>query len=312
MAVPVPGQYVCLLAPRLLTVSPMGAQVGTSVEVTVAHQNSDGIRELSSSNPKMSAKPVLGADGTVVPNRFRVTVAPDATVGVYDARLLTNLGVSAARAFAVGSLPEINRSQENNSLQPARALPLTLVCNATTSKRVVDYYSFQGSEGPRVTVDCDAPKIDSKLNLVVTIADPSGDDLLVNRTSGVLDFTPPADGTYLVKIHDLTFQDGPEYFYRVALRQVEGDGPVPRQETTAKVSAFSWPPVGLGRSAQGGETEPNGEPLQAQKITLPCDLSGSFASASDLDLFEFQGKKGRSGGWRWPLSAWESPRIRRF
>jgi hypothetical protein len=128
----------------------------------------------------------------------------------------------------------------------------------------------------------------------------------------VLDFTPPADGTYVVKIHDLTFQGGTEYFYRLALREVEGAGPVPRQETTSRVSAFSWPPEGLGTPAPGGESEPNNLPSQAQKITLPCDLSGSFASASDVDLFEFQSKKGRSGGWRSPLNGLDSTRILPF
>ena len=292
VATAVLGQQVCLPAPRLLTVTPMGGQVGTSVEVTVAHQNGDGLRELSFSTPKISAKPVLGADGTAVPNRFQVTITPDAPVGVHDARLLTNLGVSAARAFVVGNLPELTRPKENNSVQTACALQPNSICNAATSKRAVDYYSFQATKGRRVVVDCNAARIDSKLNPVVIIADSKGDDLLVNRTSGVLDFTPPADGTFLVKIHDLTFQGGTEYFYRLALREVEGVGPVPRQETTARVSAFSWPPEGLAPSAPVAEIEPNNQPAQAQKITLPCDLSGSFASASDVDLFEFHAKKG--------------------
>jgi hypothetical protein len=166
------------------------------------------------------------------------------------------------------------------------------VCNAATSKRGIDYYSFQGVKGRRVVVDCNAARIDSKLAPVVILADAKGDDLLVNRISGVLDFTPPSDGTYLIKIHDLTFQGGTEYFYRLALRDVHGPGPVPRQETTARVSAFSWPPENLPAVAPGSELEPNNQPSQAKKIALPCDVSGSFASADDLDIFEFQAKKG--------------------
>ena len=69
------------------------------------------------------------------------------------------------------------------------------------TKRAVDFYSFQGVKGKRVAVDCAATGIDSKLT-------PGADhrrrarasDLLVNRTGGVIDFTPPADGTYLVKV----------------------------------------------------------------------------------------------------------------
>jgi hypothetical protein len=40
------------------------------------------------------------------------------------------------------------------------------------------------------------------------------------------------------------------------------------------------------------ETEPNNEHAQAQKISLPCDLAGSFFPAADVDTFEFTAQKG--------------------
>lgn len=292
LASPGLAQQVCLPAPRLLTVTPMGGQLGTTVDVTLTHQNSDGIRELLFSTPKISAKPLQGADGKVVPNKFQVTIAPDAPVGVHDARLLTSLGVSAARTFLVGSLPEVTRTKENQSLETAWALQANSICNAATGKRAVDYYSFKGTKGRRVVIDCNAARIDSKLSPVVILADSKGNDLLVNRTSGVLDYTPESDGTYFIKIHDLTFQGGTEHFYRLALREVDGSGPAPRQETTAKVSTFSWPPEGLAPVAPVSEVEPNNQPSQAQKITLPCDLAGSFTTVDDTDIFEFQSRKG--------------------
>jgi hypothetical protein len=286
------AQQVCLPAPRLLTVTPMGGQIGTTVDVTVTHQNCEGPQELLFSSPKITAKPVVGEDGKEVPNRFRVTIPLDASVGVHDARLRSRLGVSSGRAFSVGALTEVTRAKANQSLETAWVLQANSVCNAATSKRGVDFYSFQGVKDRRVVVDCNAARIDSKLAPVVILADAKGDDLLVNRISGMLDFTPPSDGTYLIKIHDLTFQGGTEYFYRLAFRDGPGSGPVLRQETTARVSSFSWPPEGLPTVAPGSELEPNNQPSQAQKITLPCDFSGSFASADDLDIFEFQAKKG--------------------
>src|SRR5690606_11969491 len=38
--------------------------------------------------------------------------------------------------------------------------------------------------------------------------------------------------------------------------------------------------------------EPNNAHAQAQQITLPCDISGSFAPAADVDTFEFTATKG--------------------
>ncbi|HSH96436.1 MAG TPA: serine protease, partial [Roseimicrobium sp.] len=291
-ASPTYAQQVCLPLPRLLTVLPMGAQAGTSVEVRITGENTEDITQLLFSTPKITAKPVVGADGVAATNRFLVSIAADAPVGVYDARVISRLGISSSRVFSVGKLPELTRTNPNNTVETALALPMNSVCNAVMTKRNVDHYTFQGVKGKRVAVDCAAVGVDSKLTPVVIVADAQGRDLVLNRTGGVLDFTPPADGKYMVKVHGLTFQGGPESFYRLALQEVAGDGPAPRQPTTAMVSAMSWPPTGLAPAAAANEVEPNNTHVQAQKITLPCDIAGSFFPAADVDTYEFTAKKG--------------------
>nr|MBP6784397.1 pre-peptidase C-terminal domain-containing protein [Verrucomicrobiales bacterium] len=198
------AQLVVLPSPRLLTTMPMGGQVGSSVEVTIAGENIENVTELLFSTPKITAKPVNGPDGKPVENKFLVSIAADAPVGVHDARVMSRLGLSSARAFSVNKLPEVTRTAANNSLETALKLPANVICNAVMTKRAVDFYSFEGKKGKRVAVDCAAAGIDSKLTPVVIIADAKGQDLLVNRTGGVIDFTPPSDGSYLVKVNDLT------------------------------------------------------------------------------------------------------------
>jgi hypothetical protein len=289
LTAPCPAQQVTLPLPRLLTVMPMGGQAGTDVEVTIAGENLEDVNTLTFSSPKITAKPVEGAE-----NKFTIHIAPDAPAGVYDARVMSRLGVSSARAFSVGTLAEITRSKPNNSLAAAFALPANTICNATMARRAVDFYSFTGTKGKRVVVDCAAVGIDSRLKPVLVIADAQGRDLVVNRTSGFLDFTPTADGTYIVKVSDLTFQGGDRYFYRLALQDVANGAPAPRQPQTKEVSAMSWPPVGLPATAKTSEIEPNDKPAQAQKITLPCDIAGRFYPAADVDTFEFTAKKGET------------------
>ncbi|MCB1204192.1 MAG: serine protease, partial [Verrucomicrobiae bacterium] len=235
---------------------------------------------------------VTGADGKPVENRFLVTIAPDAPVGVHEARVLSRLGISSARAFSVNNLDELTRSAANNSVETALKLPLNSICNATMTKRAVDFYAFEGKKGQRVAVDCAATGIDSRLTPVVIIANEKGADLLVNRTGGIIDFTPPADGAYLIKVNDLTYQGGERHFYRLALREMKGDGPAPRQPSTSRVSAVSWPPEGLAANAPASEVEPNDKPKEAKKITLPLDVAGSFFPAADVDCYEFEAKKG--------------------
>ena len=96
MAASALAQQVTLPLPRLLTVMPMGGQAGTTVEVTITGENTEDVSELMFSTPKITAKPVAGAE-----KKFTVTIAPDVPVGVYDARVMSRLGVSSARAFSV-------------------------------------------------------------------------------------------------------------------------------------------------------------------------------------------------------------------
>lgn len=277
------AQQVTLPLPRLLTVMPMGGQAGTSVEVTITGENTEDISELTFSTPKITAKPVTGAT-----NKFTVSIAADAPVDVYDARVMSRLGVSSVRAFSVNKLPEVVRTKANNTVETAMALPVGTICNATMTKRAVDFYSFQGVKDKAVAIDCAAVGIDSRLTPVVILADSKGADLKVNRTGGIIDFTPPADGTYIIKVSDLTYQGGERHFYRLALQ----NSPAQPQPQTATVSSMSWPPVGLSATAAAKEVEPNNK--ESQKITLPCDIAGAFYPAADVDTFEFTAKKGET------------------
>lgn len=287
-----PAQQVCLPAPRLLTLMPMGGQAGTTVEVTLTGDNLENVTALLFSSPHLTAKPVTGKDGKPSETTFAVTIAPDAPEGVYDARVLSRLGISSSRAFSVGKLPEIVRSKANTSLETALELPVNSVCNASMTRRAVDFYSFKGGKDRKVAVECGAVGLDSKLLPVLIVADATGRDLVVNRTGSLLEFTPPADATYIIKVHGLTFQGGTDHFYRLALREVTGEGPAPRQAVTAMVSSVSWPPEGLPAKAAASEVEPNNEAAQAQKIDLPCDVAGAFFPAADVDTYEFRAKKG--------------------
>lgn len=286
------AQSVCLPAPRLLTTMPMGGKVGTQVEVTISGENLDDAGDLVFSDPRLSAKPKLDVAGKAEPNKYLVSIAADCPVGVHEARLMTRLGLSSSRVFTVGTLAEVWPTKPNTTLATAFELPLNSVCNATISDRSVDHYIFQAAKGQRIIVDCASRGIDSKLNATVIIADAAGRDLLVERRGGVLDFAVPQDGKYVIKVHELTFKGGPAFFYRLGLWDLPVGATIVRQPTTRTVNSFSWPPVGLAREASLTETEPNNDGPRAQKISLPCDLAASFFRAADVDVFEFEAKRG--------------------
>ncbi len=288
------AQLVGLPDPHLLTLMPMGAQQGTSVEVTISGANLEQVTELLFSDPGITARPVVGEDGKPVVDRFLVTVSADATVGVHDARVMSRLGISSPRAFTVGTLPEQTITEARDYPHKAAELPVNSVGNAVMPQRAIDYYAFEAEKGKRYAIECAARGIDSKLTPVVIVADAKGRDLLVNRTGGVIDFTPDADGKHLIKVNDLTFKGSDHHFYRLALQEIPAEGPPPRQPATAKVGSVSWPPHGLPVDPKQREAEPNDDAAQVQVISLPCDIGGSFYPAADVDTYEFTAKKGET------------------
>lgn len=286
------AQSVCLPAPRLLTTMPMGGRVGTDVEITIGGESLEDVGELLFSDPRITATQKLDASGKPVPNVYAVKIAADCPAGVYDAYVMSRLGISSARVFSVGNLAEATRTEPNNTLATAKTLEVNSICNAVMTSRGVDHYAFEAKQGQRIIVDCATRNIDSKLDAVLIVADAAGRDLVVERRGGALDFQVPADGRYVIKVHELTFKGGPENFYRLAVYEQPKDTPIVRLPSTRPVNSFSWPPTGLALQAAAAEQEPNNAAAQAQKITLPCDISGSFFPAADVDLFEFEAKKG--------------------
>lgn len=270
----------------------MGGTVGTELEILISGENIEGAGELYFSHPGLTATRKIGANGQPEANKYLVKIAADCPPGLYETRLMTRLGISSSRIFSVGNLPEAVQQTPNTTLATAKELSVNSVCNAVMSVKSVDHYAFEAKKGHRYIVNCALRGIDSKLDAVLIIADAAGRDLVVERRGGTLDFTAQQDGKHVIKVHELTFKGGPAYYYRLFLQELPADAPVPQFASTKTVSSFSWPPLGLAQDAALSEIEPNNNQAQVQKISLPCDIAGSFFPAADVDTFEFSAKKG--------------------
>lgn len=240
---------------RLDTVNPPGGKVGSEVEVGITGADLDEAKELHFSNPGITAVPK--------DKRFVVKIAPNVAPGVYDVRAAGLLGISNPRAFVVGDLPQAVKAGANGTPETAIELPMDSVITGATTASVADYFKFTAKKGQRVLCDCDAGEIDSRLSPVLTFLDAAGHELATSRRGGLLDFTVPADGGYLLKVHDLAFAGGADHFYRLAL-------------TTAPHIDFVFPPCGkpgekgkftiYGRNLPGGVSAnvkgDDGQPLE--------------------------------------------------
>src|SRR5262249_17923833 len=114
-------QAPALPSPRLLTVLPLGAKAGTTVELTVSGndlQEPQGllfsVRAITSeafsgpmpapADPKKPAPKPGKPAPVVVTTRFKVTVPANTPLGIHDVRVVNKWGISNPRAFVVGDL----------------------------------------------------------------------------------------------------------------------------------------------------------------------------------------------------------------
>ena len=273
---------------RLDSIFPPGGKAGTEVDAAITGADLDDAKALHFSHPGITAEPKE--------KRFVVKIAPDVPPGIYDARVSGLLGVSNPRAFVVSDLPQTTKAGANNTPATALELPLNSTIAGTATAAAADYFKFTAKRGQRLLIDCDAVEIDSRLNPVLTVLDTVGHELETSRRAGLLDFTAPADGAYLLKLHDLTFAGSADHFYRLTL-------------TTGPRIDFVFPPCGkpgakskftlYGRNLPGGASANiaghDGKPLD--KLEVEIDVPATADARADgladpasaaIDGFSFQ------------------------
>jgi hypothetical protein len=269
--------------PRLNWLFPAGGQVGKSFELTVGGDDLDGARELVFSHRGLAARLKMGPAGLgqtgpqPVHGTFIVSIAPEVPSGVYELRVLGKFGLSNPRAFAVGTLPEMRETEPNNVPKQANAVAVGTTINGTCEGPALDFFRFAAKKGQRVLIDCWAFRLDSRLDATLVLYDAAGRELErnhnTNRRDPLIDFTAPADGDYLVSIHDHMYGYyalPAECYYRLMI-------------STAPYLDYIFPPAGkpgssdrytvYGRNLPGGKPAPGvtfgGKQLEALTVTIP-------------------------------------------
>jgi hypothetical protein len=249
---------------RLNSIFPPGGQVSSQFEAAVTGTDLDEATRLQFSQPGIFAtQKLVAATGLPEPNRFIVTITSNAAPGVCETRAVGRFGISNPRAFLVGLWPETMAPATNTV--PASAIDLApdLVVNGRASPNTAAWFRFVAKKGQRLFLECLAQSIDSRMAPALTLTDSSGRELAMARTGGFLDFTAPADGLVLLRVADLLYRGGEDYFYRLAL----GTGP--------RVD-FIFPPAGVPGTRSKfklfGRNLPGGKPAIACSIdSKPLD-----------------------------------------
>lgn len=251
-----------LPATRLDGVFPAGGGPGSKFDLTVSGADLYSLSKLHFSHPGITAEVKMAEPGPFdtgpqrVPNQFVVTVSADVPPGQYDVRTEGMYGISNARIFEVGTLPEQLEVEPNNELEQATEAKSPVVFNGQINSTAdVDWIRFQATAGERMLVDCLAQRIDSRLHPVVRVVDSNGHTIgqATNNDAGdaIVDFTAPTTGEYFASVRDALFAGGPGYVYRLQIGQLSHID-------------FIFPPAGVAGSQQQytiyGRNLPGGQP----------------------------------------------------
>jgi hypothetical protein len=205
--------------PQLLSIDRPGVQTGGTTDLTVRGTDLEGAHSLWFDHPGLRAFHLKGAT-------FRVACATGTPVGQHDVRVVGTYGVSNPRTLVVGDRPVVNETEPNNTPQTANAIAVNTTVNGESAAAAdVDCFAFEGKKGQRLLFDLEGERIDSRIDATLRLLGPSGRELAESRDEvggdPLLDVTLPADGRYVVKVHDVTFKGSNEHPYRLTVT----DGP---------------------------------------------------------------------------------------
>jgi hypothetical protein len=265
---------------RLLTVSPAGGKAGSTLNVLVTGEKLDELSGLQFSHPGIAGEKTGS-------NTFKIIIEKDVPPGTYDVRVLGKNGASNPRAFAIGVLDEVTRVRSRDP----QSVALETTINGRTETATVDYFRFEAKQGQRVLMRCDARKIDSKLEPVLTLADSAGREVAHSRSGGLLDYTAASDGEFELRLHDVTYRGGPEFFYRLSV------GTFPHISYARPIASGARTKFALfGRNLPGGQAvgaktkaalERIEVELAANDATLRKPLASMPAQLA-IELFEYR------------------------
>jgi hypothetical protein len=288
--------------PRLTAIHPPAGQRGTQVEVTLVGSDLDEVDRLEFFHPGITSAPVVPAatefdpEPRPVAGRVRISIAADVPPGTYDAVAIGRFGASNPRAFMVGTVPEAKKGAAIDTPEKALEVPADGAVSGTTQAGAADYFAVTLTAGQRLRVEAWARRLDSRLDGMLEVRDPSGRVVARSRRprdeDPVVDFTAQVDGRHVIRLHDRFVRGGDDSFYRLVLSTapvveavfppvVEGSGTarltaIGRGLPDATPSALEDDPPGLVEravDAQPGAADAGAAARLVRRLLTPRDTS---------------------------------------
>lgn len=215
--------------PMITHLHPVAVQRGRNAEVVVeGKMNFAGAYKVLVEGRGVHAEvvPQKETAGQVVTRvKVKMTVAPDAPLGVREFRVACSLGLSSIGQLVVVDEPVIAETSVNNTLAQAQGITLPcVVAGKLEVKEDVDYYKFEADAGQVVSFELFCARLQDKIHdlqnhakPMLVLHDSEGRELAANDTfffaDPMLSYRIPQKGTYYIQVRESTYDGDPRWVY---------------------------------------------------------------------------------------------------
>ena len=300
-----------LSKPAITRLEPRGVQSGSTTAIKVIGKNLAGIKEVTFSDKRLSAR--VTQDDKGLGATLEITAAKDVPRSQVGMTLVTAAGESAQQTLFADYLPQMVASKPAEAAR-LEALPLN-VWGTLMETGQQDGFRFAAKSGQTVILDLAAKRIGSKMvSPRIEVFDAAGKLLAANNgldsgTDPFIAFTAPRDGEFIARVREITLEGSANHYYQLtmgALPYVTGWWPLavpPDRESTIHLVGHNLPvetvPVKAGPAGEISlpldsdayrsrvtmkvavsslpvldETEPNDAVTRAQPVTIPASING--------------------------------------
>lgn len=220
--------------PMITHTTPVAVQRGTTAEITVEGQmNFFGVYKALFEGTGLTAE-VVGTppSKTNPPQRpvvrsvkVKITVAPDAPLGVREYRLVSSIGLSSIGQLIVVDDLVVQEKGDNNTRDKANPIPVpSVVCGRIEAAEDVDFFKFHADAGQTLTFEIYCARLQDKIHDLQKHADPlialfdaEGRELAANDdfyfADSLLSYKFAQAGDYYIQVRDSKYDGDPRWVY---------------------------------------------------------------------------------------------------
>ncbi len=216
------ASQVCLATqPSYRSVSPIGGQRGTELEIEISGDNLGDAEELLLYDPGvqvLSLKPYQGDDkkkeGHLV--QVKVKIADNCPLGVQRIRLRTKTGMTQLFSFHVGALPIAKEAEPNTEFDKPQPIQMNSSIQGQIDREDVDYYIVEAKKGERISAEIFGQRYGTSSGtqyfdpyLAILKMDrfelAVNDDTPLLHNDSMVSVIAPEDGKYVIQVRDASY-----------------------------------------------------------------------------------------------------------